>query len=130
MHFPARRPRQETWLYKKRFSASCFPFGWRWFEYSPSHPSSGYDRRHFLAQSAHDSRVQPEMRLHQLRRRERHPGVKREVGEVAAAEHLEKAQRRVAGILDVVAHGERHVTDVAGAEIEGARLTGRAEHAH
>src|ERR1700726_1481048 len=91
----------------------------------------GWHDRHFrLAQRRHDLMIKLQMRIHELRWRQRHPRVKRQIGEVAALEDLQKAQRRRAGILDVMTHGEGHVTDVAGLEIEGARLTGSAEHTH
>src|SRR2546430_11477382 len=70
------------------------------------------------------------MRLHKLRRRQSHPLIERYIGEVITLEDFEKAHRRVAGILDVMAHGKGNETDIAGAEVEGARLTRSAEHAH
>src|SRR6266567_1426250 len=70
------------------------------------------------------------MRLHKLLRRQSHPLIERYIGEVITLEDFEEAHRRVAGIFDVMAHGKGNETDIAGTKVEGARLTGRAEHAH
>src|SRR5262249_17853983 len=67
------------------------------------------------------------MRLHKLRRRQSHPLIERYIGEVAAFEDLEKAHRRAAGILDIMAHSKGNETKVAGTKVEGARLTGSGD---
>src|ERR1700726_4255386 len=54
------------------------------------------------------------MRADQLRRSERQPLIERYVSVVVALEDFQEAQHRVAGILDVVPHGKRHVTDMCG----------------
>src|SRR2546425_10415579 len=69
------------------------------------------------------------MRLHKLRRRQSHPLIERYIGEVVAFEDFEKAHRRGADILDIMAHGKGNETDIA-TKVEGARLTGSGEHAH
>ena len=56
--------------------------------------------------------------------------LRRKIGEVGAAEHLQEAQRFIAGVLDVVTHRERYVAHVAGLVVEGAGLAGRGEHGH
>ncbi len=61
------------------------------------------------------------MLAHQLRRDQPQPLPQREVGEPVAAEDLEEAQHAVARVLDVVAHGERHVADVARGVVERPR---------
>src|SRR4051794_6166396 len=74
--------------------------------------------------------VQVQMGGNQLGRREGHPLVERQVGEAVAAEQLEEAQRLVAGVLHVVAHGEGDVADVAGLEVERPGLLVGGEHGH
>ena len=70
------------------------------------------------------------MRLDQFGGRQCHPLVERYIGVVAAFEDFQKVHLRSAGVLDIMPHGEGHITDIAGPEIERARLTGRAEDAH
>jgi hypothetical protein len=85
--------------------------------------SAWHDRKLVLVQGGQSLRIQLQMRLYQFGRRQRQPLVQRNVGIVAALEDFQKAERRRAGIFDVMAHRERHVTNVAGLEIESARLT-------
>ena len=92
--------------------------------------SNRHDGRFLLAQGVHELRVAVQARADQLRRRESQPLIERDVGEVVALEDLQEPQRRVAGVLDVVTHGEGDVADIVGLEIECARLAGRREHAH
>src|SRR6185312_15655999 len=44
---------------------------------------------------------------------QRQPLVQRDIGITIAAEHFEKAQRCVAGVLNVMAHRKRHIPDIA-----------------
>src|ERR1700730_13200029 len=70
------------------------------------------------------------MRANQLRRSERQPLIERYVSVVVALEDFQEAQHRVAGILYVVPHGKRHVTDIVGLKVEGAGLARGGKHAH
>jgi hypothetical protein len=65
------------------------------------------------------------MRVDKLRRRQSHPLIDRYIGEVVTFEDFEKAHRRGAGILDIMALGKGNETNVAGTKVEGARLTRR-----
>ena len=89
-----------------------------------------HDRVLFLLQCAHHLLIEFQMGLQQLGRRQRQPLVQRQVRIIAALEHLQEAQRRVAGVLDIMAHRVRDIADVAGLVIEGARLPRGCEHAH
>src|SRR6478735_6082203 len=89
-----------------------------------------HDRRLVLAQGADQLLVALQMRVDQFRRRERQPLIEGYIGVVVALEDLQKTQRRVAGIFDIVAHGERHKADIVGLEVKRAGLTRRPEHAH
>ena len=92
--------------------------------------SCRYDWKLLLAQSRHSLRVQLEMRVHEFGRRQRQPLIEGHIGIIAALENLEEAQRSVTGVLDVVSHGEGHITHVARLKVEGASLAGCCEHAH
>src|SRR3954470_8321704 len=74
--------------------------------------------------------VEVQVGLDQLGRSQRHPLVERDVGEAVASEHLEEAERLVAGVLDVVAHGERDVADVARLVVERPRLAAGGKYGH
>jgi hypothetical protein len=88
------------------------------------------DDRLVLSQRRHRPPVQIQMSLHELRRRERHPLVERNIHEASAAEHFQKAERFGAEILDIVRHSMRNVADVAGLVIERPRLAARCEDCH
>src|SRR6267378_7526665 len=82
-------------------------------------PQLGRHDRDFLpSQAVHDLLIQTKVSIDQLARRQCQPLVERDVGVVAALEHFQEAQRRGAGVLDVMSHGKRHVADVASPEIE------------
>jgi len=92
----------------------------------PKRESRRNNRDFLLAQRAHQFQV----RFHQLRRSKRHLLVKRNVGVVVAPGYLQKTQAGIAGILDIVAHGEWYVAHVTRPIVESARLAGGSEHAH
>src|ERR1700722_3172629 len=92
---------------------------------------SGRNDRLLLPAQMRDRRfAQIEMTAHELRWGERHPLVERKVGVIAALEHFEEAERDVAGVFDIVAHGEGYLSDNAGLLIERPRGARRREHAH
>jgi len=62
------------------------------------------------------------MGLHQFRRCCRHPGIQGKIDEAVTLERLEESKIGRAGILEIVAHRHRDVTNVAGLQIKCARL--------
>jgi hypothetical protein len=83
-----------------------------------------------LSQSVRHLLVQIQVRLQKRRRSQRQPLIQRQVGIVAALEHLQEPQRCRASILLLVAHGVRNIAHVSGLKIERSRLTGRREDPH
>ena len=74
--------------------------------------------------------VHVEMCLNQLWWQHTHPLRQRDVGEVITPENFQKSQRRLADILDVMAHGKWHGADVACLEVESACVVLRGKHGH
>src|SRR4051794_36141206 len=100
------------------------------FDALPTASRSSDYRSLLLLQLRHRGLTQVQVISDQLPGRECQPLVQRDVSKAVAVEQLEKPQRAVAGVLDVVRGCERDVPDVAGTEVEGARLRGRVEHGH
>src|SRR5882757_3528621 len=84
--------------------------------------SCGHDWIFLLLQGGQGLRIQLQMGLNKFRRRQGQPLIERDIGVIAAREYLKEAQRRRAGVFDVMAHGERHVADIPRLVVEGARL--------
>jgi hypothetical protein len=91
---------------------------------------AGTDRRLGLSERVREPLIQLEVDLQEFARRQRPPLVQRYVRIIAALEDLQKAQRRGAGVFDIVPHGERDIADVPATEIERPRLSVGGEHAH
>jgi hypothetical protein len=87
--------------------------------------SRRHHRRFLLAQGLHQARIRVQMRVDKFWRCEGEPLVERHVSVVVAFEHFEKTQRGVAGVFDVVAHGEGNITDIVFFEIERACNAGK-----
>src|ERR1700688_5218626 len=92
---------------------------------------SGRNDRLLLPAQVRDRRfAQIEMTAPELRWGERHPLGERKVGVIASLEHFEEAERAVAGVFDIVTHGEGYVSDIAGLVVESPRVAGRREQVH
>src|ERR687886_683662 len=83
-----------------------------------------------LVQGVHQFLVRVQVVPYETWRNEGHPLAQRDVGEVVAPESLQESHRRLAGVLDVVAHRERHVAHIAGLVVEGTRVTFGREQGH
>src|SRR5215211_3549567 len=84
-----------------------------------------------LVQRAHQLLVHMlQVFLHELGWGQRHQLVQRHLGEALAPEHLQKTQRLLTGVLDVVSHSQRHVAHVTRLVIESARRASGREHRH
>src|SRR6202142_3662601 len=94
---------------------------------SPEFRSHRHDRRLGLSERIHELLVQIEVHFDKIGRRQGQPLIERHVGIIWALEDLQKAQRRRAGVLDIMTHREGDIADVSAAEIERPRLAGGGE---
>lgn len=89
-----------------------------------------HDRPFFFSQGIHQFGACLEVFLNQWMRGQCHPLIQRHIFKAVASEHLEKPQTSVTGVLDVMAKGTRHISDVACPIIEGAGCSFAAEDRH